>query len=386
MIKLFALVALVGAASPAHAQVREQERPQAAPSSHTVILASGWTSLAAGRAQDAASAADKVLALAPWSHPAMALKIEALSSAPAPAALDAYEQWLGARPDDAGLVEPIARAMLWEIARGADRSLARDALQDLVQAQVEGAAAALAAIQIPSDRLEVDAAAARGGDTGALTRLAGAATAADVTDKTAVANALATAGPAAIPVLLPMLEDRSGPTRAAAVAALGKLRATDATKQLRAALQDRDPFVRSSASVALFRLGDSDGQARVEKMLQSEVPDVLLMAAEAWDGQAGPWIAVITPLLQNTDGLTRLYAAKLIAPFNPEAARAVLGSALQDANPVVRAASAEILADQPLARPVSGDLTQLRRLLRDRDAMLRLRAASLLLSIARAGR
>ena len=296
------------------------------------------------------------------------------------------EKWLGARPDDAGLVEPIARATLWEIARGGDRDLARDALQALVQAQIEGAPAALAAIPSPSGNLMVDAAAARGGDAAALKRLAAAAAAPDVRDKTTLANALAAAGPAAIPLLVPMLDDRSGPTRAAAVAALGRLRASDATAQLRRALQDSDPFVRSSASVALARLGDADGQAEVAKMLQSEIPDIQLMAAEAWDGQTGPWISVITPLLQNTDGLTRLHAAKLIAPFNPEGARAVLNAALQDANPVVRAASAEVLADQPLAQPPSGDLTQLRRLLRDRDAMVRLRAAALLMSIGRAGR
>lgn len=385
MFRLFAIVALAGAAASSEAQVRAPARPQPAASSQAVILASGWTSLAAGRTQEAVRAADTVLALVPWSHPAIALKLEALASASAPGALDAYEQWLGPRADDVGLIEPIAKGILWEIARGSDPDLARDALRALVQARIDGAQAALAAIPSATGNLMVDAEAARGGDAAALKRLAAAA-GAEVSDKSAIANALVAAGPAAIALLLPMLDERSGPTRAAAAGALGKLRAADATAQLRKALQDPDPYVRSSASVALARLGDADGQNRVQKMLESEVPDVQLMAAEAWDGQTGPWISLITPLLQNPDGLTRLHAARLIAPFNPEGARAVLGTALQDPNPVIRAASSEILADQPLAQPVSGDLGVLRRLLRDRDGMVRVRAAALLMSMVRSGR
>jgi HEAT repeat protein len=123
----------------------------------------------------------------------------------------------------------------------------------------------------------------------------------------------------------------------------------------------------------------------VERMLQSEVPDLRIMAAEAYDGQNGAWVSAIMPLLENRDGVTRLQAARLIAPVNPEAARRTLQQAAGDPNPVIRAEAVSVMADVGATTPDVADLTQARRLLRDADPGVRLHAAAVLLAAARAG-
>ena len=123
----------------------------------------------------------------------------------------------------------------------------------------------------------------------------------------------------------------------------------------------------------------------VEPMLQSEVPDLRIMAADAVDGQNGAWVAAIMPLLENRDGVTRLQAARLIAPVNPEAARRTLQEAAGDGNPVIRAEAVRVMEEVAPTSPDAADLPQARRLLRDRDPLVRLRAAGVLLAAARAG-
>ncbi len=370
-------------------QVRDRARPASPPGGEEyAALARGWSALAQGRAETAIAAADELLARSPWSHQAIALKIEALAVVDPMRALDAYESWLGLRTtEDAGLLEPIARTVLLAVARGTDPGLRREAARLLERAHV--AVPALPGGEAGKDRVEQlveDAARAAKGDAAAVARLQGAVAAPDIPDKTPIAQALETAGPAGVPILVTMLNGPAGPGRAAAAAALGRMHADQARPALQQALKDPDPFVRSSAAVALFRLGDQQGQDFVNRMLDSEVPDLRLMAAEAWDGQPGPWVSAIAPLLDNPDGLTRLQAARVIAPVDPEAARRVFQEALRDPNPVIRAEAARLADTNLSSQPAAGDVTRLRALLRDADATVRLQAAGALLALVRAGR
>jgi HEAT repeat protein len=180
-----------------------------------------------------------------------------------------------------------------------------------------------------------------------------------------------------------MLSDRSAPNRAAAADALGRLGGAEAIGALQQTFKDPDPFVHSSAAVALARLKDPDGQAYVEQMLQSDVPDLRLAAAEAWNGQNGPWVAAIRPLLDNRDGLNRIRAARLIAPVDPESSRRTLQEAAADPNPVMRAESVKAIAELAQQQPAGSDLAQLRRLLRDADPAVRLSSAGALMAVAR---
>src|SRR3954470_16663697 len=71
------LLTIVMLSSPAAAQTTRQ-----GPAAQTISR--GWTALAAGRATEAASAADEILRKNPRSHPAIALKLEALSTGTQP--------------------------------------------------------------------------------------------------------------------------------------------------------------------------------------------------------------------------------------------------------------------------------------------------------------
>jgi HEAT repeat protein len=363
-----------------------QARDQAPARSTTTVsdaatLAAGWTALAAGQQAAAAREAAKILARTPWNHAALTLRIEALSAGDPLRALDAYEAWLANRTrEDAGLLEPAARAILRQIARGADADLRHDARRALAAAGVVMPAAA----PDQEDQLDADAARAKDGDAAARKRLQTAVTAGTI-DPATLADALASAGPAGTPMLMTMLTSAAGPSRAAAAAALGRRKVEEAKSALQKLMTDPDPYVRSTAAVALGRMGDPQAMTIVERMLQSEVPDLRIMAAEAYDGQNGAWVSAIMPLLENRDGVTRLQAARLIAPVNPEAARRTLQEAAGDPNPVIRAEAVRVMGDVAGRAPEVTDLSQARRLLRDADPGIRVHAAAAVLAAARAG-
>jgi HEAT repeat protein len=214
-----------------------------------------------------------------------------------------------------------------------------------------------------------------------------------------LAKAIPAAGPMAIPTLRSLLKHPAPPVRMEAAMSLGKLNATEAIADLKPMLND--PEVRTFVAVALARLGDRDAEAIVEQMLQSPIFDVRVLGAQAYEGKgAGPWVQALLPALKDPNGLTRIRAAELLAPVAPEAALPVLLEASKDTNPVVRAdvtrvfettgllksAAAAEPADTPGA-PIKGPvgLAELRRLLRDPDASIRLNAAATLLALARGG-
>lgn len=379
---LAALLGVIVNASGTFAQARDRATPRpAATASDAATLAAGWNALAAGQPAAGARAAGQILSRTPWNHAAIALRIEALSASDPLRGLEAYENWLANRTrEDAGLLEPAARAVLKQIAAGEDAELRRDARRALAAAGVT-----LPAVTgNEADRLGADAARAKEGNAAARKRLEAAVTAGGI-DPASLAETLSAAGPVGTPLLITMLTSTAGPARAAAAAALGRRKAEEAKSALQPLMTDRDPFVRSTAAVALARMGDQPAMTIVERMLQSEVPDLRIMAAEAFDGQNGAWVSAIMPLLENRDGVTRLHAARLIAPINPEAARRTLQEAAADQNPVIRAEAVEVMEEVAPRAPEVADLTQARRLLRDADAGVRLHAAALLLAAARAG-
>jgi HEAT repeat protein len=174
------------------------------------------------------------------------------------------------------------------------------------------------------------------------------------------------------------------PTRLAAARALGQLGAHDAIPQLRRALDDPDPPVRFVAAAALARLGDQAGAALLTQMENSPVADIRMMAAEvaAPGAPAGAWVAAATAALQDPDPMARLGAADLLIRYaaDPTAGKAVLDQALADSNPAMRLVAARALAEIPPAA-LGTDIVQLRRLLRDTEAQIRIAAAGSLLRL-----
>src|SRR5262249_34384856 len=139
-----------------------------------------------------------------------------------------------------------------------------------------------------------------------------------------------------------------------------------------------------SATLALAKMGDQRALDRVDQMLASNVPNVQIAAADAWEGRPGPWVAVVRPLLDNPDGVTRIDAARVIAPIDPDAARRVLEAGLSDLNPVIRLESARAIdAAVDVLTDAAADIPALRQRLRDAEASVRLAVASTLLKLAR---
>ncbi|MBA3886382.1 MAG: HEAT repeat domain-containing protein [Acidobacteria bacterium] len=369
---------------PVLAQTPPRDRPAPPPGREDAArLGQGWAALAAGRAQEAVAAADDVLRVAPGNHHAVGLKVEALAATDIGGALNAYETWLLRRHEDAYLLAPVAKATVRQIAESGDLDLRIRALEILARAGDPDAPDALQGLRVSGQGAIATAAAlARLGSIAATGELISMAAMDTAADRSAVAAALATAGPAAVPALTSMLSSPRAPERAAAVKALGTAAAANAVEQIRPLMRDSDPFVRSTTAVTLARLGDAEGEAVTLRMLDIDVPEIQLMAAEAWSGQPGAWMSVVAPLLDNMDGTIRLQAARLMAPVDPAAAGRALAAAASDENPGIRAEALRTAHDVATSEAGLLETSQLRRLLRDPDPAVRLHAAGLLVQRA----
>jgi HEAT repeat protein len=371
-------------------QTRDRATPPsnaAAANADVSTLARGWTALEAGQFANAARAADAILRRRPWDRAALTLRITAMSSAAPLNGLDAYEQWIAAKhKDDSGLLEPVAIAVLQEIAKGSDPTHRQAALTALATAQVAGAREALdaALASRPQSQMDVaaDGDAASRGDTAAVGRL-NAAAANPAGASVDLVRALEQIGSSGEAGLVMLVNGGSPPVRAAAIRALGAMKSDRAPSLLQPFFDGMDPATRIPATIALAQLGDTRALARVDQMLATNVPQVQLEAAEAWGGRPGPWVEVVRPLLDNTDGFIRLDAARAIAPIDPEAAKRTLNTALGDVNPVIRYESAKSIGTLIETQPDLADLPILRQRLRDADRGVRVAVASALLKAAR---
>jgi HEAT repeat protein len=357
----------------------------AAAESDAAALARGWAAVVAGQYVNGARAAETILGRRPWDRAALTLKIGALSAAAPLSGLDAYEQWIAAKhKEDPALLEPVAIATLQEIAKGKEPEVQRRALTALSIARVPGAREGLAALpDSPETVLARQTDAARNGDQAALQRLIGdAATPTGASPQ--LARALEEIGMAGEPGLLFLLKSSTNPdTRSIAVQALGNTKSDRAREALQPLFDEIDPRVRLTATIALAKMGDPRALDRVDQMLASNVPNVQIAAAEAWEGRPGPWVAVVRPLLDNPDGVTRIDAARVLAPIEPEASRRVLEAGLSDLNPVIRLESARAIDGAVDILSDAADIPALRQRLRDPDASVRLTVASTLLKLAR---
>jgi HEAT repeat protein len=367
------------------AQVRDRTaKPGATATPDAATIAAGWNALAAGRSDAAVMEAETILKRRPWDRSAILLKIHALTSVAPLRGLDAYEEWLAARHgEDVGFLEPAVIGIVQEIANTRDPEVQRSALRALAAARVVGSQERLDALNPSGDgALDRDVEAARAGDVTALQRLNDRATT-PAGGTPGLAKALADIGSAGQPGLLLLLTSSQPQTRAAAAEALGPMKLDAARDALTKLLQDSDPVVRMSATISLAQMGDPAALATADRMLAGDVPDVQLAAARAWEGRPGPWVEVVRSLLANPDGVTRLEAARAIAPVDPEAARKVLGVALGDANPVIRYESARVIDEALTDHLLLTDVVTLRQRLRDPDLAVRLTVAGVLLRLAR---
>jgi HEAT repeat protein len=188
----------------------------------------------------------------------------------------------------------------------------------------------------------------------------------------------------AIEPLMALLDDRDIFIRAAAANALGKLDAAQARPKLQQILIDPNEKygpLKWSAAAALVRLKDANGLEYLRARLKETEPALKVAAATdmaPWVGTESEWLGEIRPLLSSSDPQLRWKAAVLIAPYDNAAARATLEPLLQDPNPGIREAVAGSMASQ-----VATDFATLRQLLRNPDQMSRARAAARILELTK---
>lgn len=343
---------LSGMAGVAHAQSVSDDE----------MLSRAYAALAGGKPAEARRLAEQVLASAPRHHAAATVAVAAASAASASAGLDVYERWLDAsRHEDAFALEPVALAVLRALAavKGPVETDARQVLEASERTGASGQA---------GDQ--------EGAESGrSIAEQLGRP---DSANKVLLLKALARSGyRGATPQVRRLLADPVPDHRAAAADTLAALEATDAIPDLRVLLQDPASEVRASAAAALHRLGDGSGDTLLSDLLASGIPDIQLQAAEAMvNDPPSAWASQILPLLTAEAPMTRLLAARLLLPVEPEQARQVIAGLLADPNPVVVGELARTLAEEGLA-----DLPTIRQLLRHASPEARLQGARALLRL-----
>lgn len=345
-------------------------------------LGAGWHALASGRAAEAAAIADRLLQGRPGDHDGVSLAIAARAAAGALAALDTYERWLTVRQhEDRFLLQPIALAMLRELAGHKEPRVRYGALAALA---ASGDAEAQRTLNEASSQaelpIEAERAMAQAGMPEGIARLEARLAKTDGRDQSAAIAALAAQeARGALAPIIAALKHPAPPTRMAAADALGRLGEPSAIEPLKAALGDAHLPVRVVATAALARLGDQAALEAVKKYETSPVGELRLLAARVAASAAGDesWVATTEPLLQDPDPMVRLAAAELLLDHGRStgAATAAIELALNDPSPGLRALAGEKAPLVANARAAGEDLATLRRLLRDKLPDLRLAAA-----------
>jgi HEAT repeat protein len=337
------------AALPADAAPR-----QATPTSPQATLSAGYAALEAGRFEEAAAIAAKVLAGAPGGHAATLLQISALAYGADPLqAVAAYDSWRQRHGvDDPLLLGVIGEGVARHLAATAsDPGLRLAAAELLVDRGTPGARARMATIARAAGSLGT-ATLARTGEEAAARQAAAALPNLHGSAKTAAIEHLAGASdPAVVAALNAALGDQDPMVR---IAAAGALSAggdpASAAPALERLLEDPSGQVQRAAAVALVKLGQPSGEPLVETMLASGVGDLVLAAAEALPNAPERWSDRVRPLLDSEDPVERLRAAGLLRAVSPAEAAAVVGRGLADENLALREEAARVaLEGVPLA-------------------------------------
>lgn len=343
-------------------------------------LTNGWALLTEGRADQALTRAERVLATQPRSVAALVLAVEAeIARAGALAGLAQYERWLGPRTiEEPGVVRRIARAVLVEEgAQRGDEGARVEALRALAN---DGDAQAARDVADLTARGEIPTRArAALGDERAVRALIAELNQGGPGQVRTIDALAASGSPLAIPPLLDRLQDPRQEIRAAALDALGRLGDVDLAPRLTPLLSDSNARVRVTAAGALFRLGDFSGIQTLQGMMADPSPRVRLLAAEALASRPdSSWVAQVRELATAEEPEVRAAAARLLGPHDPEFARAVLNALAADANPAIRE-----LATLGLGEVATSDLTALRGLLRSGSPLTRAKAGAQVLAVTR---
>jgi HEAT repeat protein len=383
---LLGMVLVATTASPQEQPRQSRRQTSARPSvaisvEEATQLTNGWALLAEGLFERAAAKAAQVLAAYPRSGAALQLALEAqLARSGAPAALDQYERWLGARTiEEPAALRRVASAMLREATTLKSDPAARiEALRALADDGDARAAGELAQVASKGQGAGARAVASTGDERATDTLLADLNT--GLGNPTRTIGALGASGDKrAIAPLVQRLKDPRQEVRGAVVDALGKVGDAETAAVIAPLLSDTSLHVRVRTAGALLRLGDYSGLPILQELMASESPAMRLDAAEALASRPdSAWMGLVTELARDPDPEIRAAAGRLMAPHDPEMARGILASLMSDENPAIRE-----LASRGLGEALSDDLPTLRRLMKTGHSLSRVRAAARVLILTR---
>jgi hypothetical protein len=340
-----------------------------------------WAMLAQGHIDKATIRAAEVLATYPRSVAALTLMVEAeIARTGAQAALSHYERWVGPRPEEPGVLRRVAIAWLREhVAEGKSNPARLDALRALAADGDAVATAELANASAAGGLSEARVLGALGNESSVkvlVTHLTSG-----TGNALSIIEALGESGSkVAVTALTGQLKHQFPEIRGAAAEALGRLgNHFDVKADLQPLLADKSSYVRIKAASALFRLGDTSGESMLRDLMQEDSDRSRLIGLQSTATQPDAlWIQETRRLTSSTEPDIRVQAAKLLAPHDPEYARAILTAALNDANPAIRDMAAESFTEV-----ASNDLRTLRQLLKLPDRIASVRAAARILMLLR---
>jgi HEAT repeat protein len=340
-----------------------------------------WALLAQGIIDKATIRAAEVLAAYPRSAAALTVMVEAeIARTGAQAALSHYERWVGVRPEEPGVLRRIAIAWLREnVAEGKSGTARLEALRALAADGDAIATAELATASAAGGLPEARVLAALGNESSVKVLVTNLKS--GTGNALTIIEALGESGSkAAVSALTGQLKHQFAEIRGAAVEALGRLgNRFDVKADLQPLLSDQSSYVRIKAASALFRLGDTSGASMLRDLMQEDSDKSRLIGLQSTATQPdATWIQDVRRLTSSTEPEIRVQAAKLLAPHDPEYARAILTAALNDANPAIRDMAAESFTEV-----ASNDLRTLRQLLKAPDRIASVRAAARILMLLR---
>ena len=313
--------------------------------------------------------------------------IAASAAAGRPAeALDTYDRYFtSTRKHDGPLLAAVAKGVLWGIA-AEPASLSRiGALERLARggdARSQGQLAAEAGGRnaMMYEGIPADCALARAGDPGAADRLVLRLADNTIREASLIMSSLAEAGvKRAASAIVPFLADQNPGNREGAARALARIGSREQIAPVRAAFDaEWHPAMRQTLAMTLHCLGSTAGDELLKELESSRMPEVRLVAIEAYHATNTPrWRTMARELLRSASEGARLRSAVLLGAADPDAAKE-LAAAVASTNIATREVGARLLEAAG-----SKDLTLLVTLLHDSSPVVRTHAAGALLAATR---
>lgn len=353
----------------------------APPPAEAADLAAGWMALSEKDAPRAAAVAAAVLNAHPRSIAALDLLVSAeVTLGGSLAGLAAYEQWLGARHlDDAYALRTVAMSVLNEAARDVNAPDARREAFDALAADGDRDALIALAQEASVGGTGATVLLAKLGSESAVKALIAQLQSGQTSKLSMIPTLASTHSPLAEPPLVTLLKDQNPDVRAAAADGLGTLGIADAAASIKPLLDDTIFAVHFAAASAMLKLKDTSGLTYLRGLEASEHPAVRAAALNATSVEPdATWVASVRALLQDSDPQVRLAAARLIAPYDADAARRTIEGLSSDSNLAIREEAGKVYINA-----IASDFRVLRGFLRAQDTVSRVRAAARILALTR---